>query len=432
MILFLIVVNGVLAMAEFAVIAARKSRLKHRSQEGDRGAAAALELAKEPADFLAVVQIGITLVGVLAGVFGGATIAEIIADWLQTSPLLAPYSSGIAIGLVVVLITITTLIFGELVPKRLALSNPENLAAQLAISMRRLSRWLSPLVRILNAATDLVIRLMHVRPGTETPASEEEIRMLITQATQAGIFHAAEENLVTGVFRLGDRRVGTLITPRTEIEWLDLEDPIEDNLRKIHISSHSGFPVARRSLDEVAGVLVTKDLLRASLDGSPLKLEELLIQPVFLPENTPALTVLEIFKSNEPPLIFIIDEFGGVQGILTVRDILEAIVGEFQVQSPTSEQKIIRRDDGSWLVDGMLPFDEFMEVFQLSDMPDYNRGHFTTLGGFVMSHMGKIPNPGDHFAWMNVHFEIMDMDGLRVDKVLVEKLVVEPNSLENL
>ena len=421
-ILMLILLNGLLAMAEFSVIAARKSLLRKRAREGDQGAAAALDLAKEPADFLAVVQIGITLVGVLAGAFGGATLAAILASWLQTLPLIAPYSNGIAVGLVVIMITITSLIFGELIPKRLALTNPETIAALLANPMKRLSKMMSPLVRLLSGTTDLVLKLMGVKPKVEIPVSEEEIRMLIAQATQAGIFHSMEENLVAGVFRLGDRRAGTIITPRTEIEWLDLDDPIEINLKKVFNSSHSGFPAARNSLDDVVGVLVAKDLLGANLAGTDLRLEDYLFKPVFVPENTPALMLLEIFKTTEPPLIFIIDEYGGVQGLLTLRDILEAIVGEFQVSSPSGEQQITRREDGSWLVDGMLPVDEFMEVFQLTELPNHELGYFATLGGFVMSQLGKIPIAGDQFMFGNLSFEVMDMDGLRVDKVLVEKL----------
>jgi putative hemolysin len=431
MILLLILLNGILAMAEFAVVAARKTRLQQRAKRGDQRAQAALELAKNPADFLSTVQIGITLVGVLAGAFGGATVAEELEEYLNRVSILALYSEGIAVGVVVVSITALSIVFGELVPKRLALNNPERTAAFLAVPMSHLSKAASPLVSLFSNLTGLVLKILKVRRSEEPPVTEEEIRFLIAQASRAGEILQSEEELLARVFRLGDRRAGALITPRTEIEWLDLEDPLDVNLNRISSSTHSCFPVGHGNLDNLLGVVVAKDLLRCHLAGELADLKACLVPPVFIPEKTPALAVLELFKATEPHLVIVIDEYGGVQGLLTIRDILEAIVGDFQVKGRQEVGQIFRREDGSWLVDGMLPVDEFMEAFQVSGMPDHNRGYYETIGGFAMSQLGKIPATGDNFEWGGLRFEIMDMDGLRVDKVLVNKTEAIPRSTDN-
>lgn len=421
MILFLILLNGLLAMSEFAVVTARKNRLQERANRGDRGASAALELAREPTDFLASVQIGITLVGVLAGAFGGATVAQALAARLANIKMLASYSQAIALALVVVLITFFTLVFGELTPKRLALIRPESLAAALARPMRLFARITAPLAWLLSAATDLVLRILRAEEPDEPLVTEDDLKVLISQATRAGVILEAEKNLVSGVFRLGDRRAGMLITPRTEIEWLDLDQPLEQNLRIVTNSQHSRFPVGCGSLDDVQGVVLAKDLLRICLSGAPIDLQEVLIPPIFVPENAPALQVLDVFKTAQPPIVMVIDEYGGLQGLLTIHDILEAFVGEITSWEALGDPSIYRRSDGSWLVDGRLQIDEFMEAFQISRMRDYDRGHYETVGGFAMVELGKIPVTGDQFDWGEYHFEIVDMDGFRVDKVLIKK-----------
>jgi putative hemolysin len=421
MILVLILINGVLAMAEFAVVTARKNRLRQRAIAGDRGALAALDLAQEPSDFLSTVQIGITLVGILAGVFGGATIAEVLAENLSNLSILARYSEGIAVVIVVVFITSLSLVFGELVPKRLALMRPEKLAIVLARPMTVLAKAASPLVRMLGWFTDLLLKVLGMESPDEPSVTEEDLKLLIAQAAQAGVILEAEQDLVAGVFRLGDRRAGTLITPRTEIEWLDLDEPIEINLQKVLQSHHSSFPVARGDIDEVLGVVIAKELLRCCLSGSSIKLENCIVPPVFVPENTPALRVLDIFKTTEPHLVLVIDEYGGLQGLLTIRDILETFVGDIHLRDSSGVPNIYARADGSWLIDGMLPVDEFKEAFQISSMPEYDRGYYATVGGFILYKLGKIPSTGDVFEWGGLRFEVMDMDGLRVDKILVEK-----------
>jgi putative hemolysin len=426
MIVLLVLLNGLLALAEFALVSARKTRLQQLADQGDANAATALEIARQPGEFLSTVQIGITLVGVLAGAYGGATISRWLAERLSRVPFLAPVSQGLALGLVVLTITLLSLVLGELTPKRLALSRPERYALALARPMRSLSVLMRPFVRFLNGVTELVLRLLRVPPSVDASVTEDEIRILIDQATEAGIFQEAEQDMLAGVLRLGDRRVGNLITPRTEIEWLDLEDPFQESLRKVVESAHSRFPVACGSLDDIRGVAQARTLLAAKLDeaqtGGQVDLNGLLLPPVFVPENMPALRALELFRSTHAPLLLVIDEFGGFQGLVTTTDILESVVGDLPLSGKLADQEVVQREDGSLLIDGMYPVDEFLELVDLDTLPDYDRGLFQSLGGFVMNRLGRIPAPGDHFEWKDFRFEVVDMDGLRVDKVLVMRL----------
>lgn len=419
-ILGLILANGLLAMAEIAIVAARKARLQQRAEEGDEKAGIALELAKNPGDFLASVQVGITLVGVLTGAFGGATLAKQISIWVANFPRLTPYSDAIGVGLVVILITYFTLVLGELVPKRLALYRPEDIAAAVAGPMRVTALLISPFVRLLSASTNLVLRLTGVKPSSEPPVTEEEIRVMLDQGTQAGVFAEAEQDMVEAVFRLGDRRVGKLLTPRPEVVWLDTEEVADITQSKILGSVYSRFPVAQGSLDHVIGIVQSKDLLDNLLSGKPLDLLGSLYPPLFVPESMPALKVLELLRHSKVHIALVIDEFGGFQGLVTLFDILESIVGEIPESGERSNLEVIQREDGTWLVDGMLPIDEFKELFHLSELPDESRGYYQTVGGFIMSFLGHIPAASDHFEWSGIRIEVMDMDGMRVDKVLVD------------
>ena len=427
-ILLLIFLNGLLAMGEITFVSVRKARLKHRADRGDEKARLALDLAEDPSDLLSATQIGITLVGILAGAFGGATLAEEIAVLLRKIPSLVPYSDSLALLLVVISITYLSMILGELVPKRLALNNPEGMASRFAGPMQSLSRLTRPLVRFLNFSTDQVLRLIGVKPSQEPPVTEEEIRVLIEQGTQAGIFEEAEQDMVEGVFRLGDRRVGTIMTPRTEIAWLDLDDPLEEIQQEIVASVHSRLPVARGSLDNVVGIVQAKDLLARSFTGQPLDLRAVLSPARFVPESMPALKVLELFQESGVHLVLVIDEYGGVQGLTTTYDILEAIVGDIPELGEAEEPEIVQREDGSWLLDGGLPIDEFKELFGLIQLPEEERGVYQTLGGFIMTSLGRIPTASDHFEWGGLRLEVMDMDGFRVDKVMVQPIGVDsPN-----
>lgn len=418
-ILVLILANGLLAMAEIAFVSVRKARLQYRAEAGDRRAQEALELANNPSDLLSATQIGITLVGILAGALGGATIASQIAALLRNVEVLAPYSNALAIVLVVTVISYLSLILGELAPKRLGLNNAERVASMLARPMRLLTRLTSPVVRFLTFSTDVVLRLLGVQPSDEPPVTEDEIRVLLEQGTEAGVFEEAEQDMVEGVFRLGNRRVGLLMTPRREIAWLDLEDPPEETQRKIIQSVHSRLPVGEGSLDQVVGIVQAKVLLVRILSGEPLDLGAALEPAQFVPESMPALRVLELFRESGVHIALVVDEFGGIQGLVTIYDILEAIVGDIPDVGQVEEPEVVQREDGSWLMDGGLPIDEFKEIFDLSALPEEDRGYYQTLGGFIMTHLGRVPSTSDHFEWAGLRFEVVDMDGFRIDKVMI-------------
>jgi putative hemolysin len=418
-ILVLILFNGVFAMAELAVVSARRARLQQRAEEGDAGARRALEVAESPSRFLSTIQIGITLVGVLAGAFGGATIAQELASVLVGVPFLARYAEAISVGIVVVLVTYLSLVIGELVPKQLALGHPERTAAALVPPIHMLSRAAAPLVRLLTASTNFVIRLLRVQGTPEPPVTEAEIRIMIEQGTQAGVFEEAEQDMVEGVFRLADRRVDAVMTPRTEIEWLDTSDSTEQINQTIMTSSHSRFPVAAGDLDQVLGVVRARDVLGQCLAGDALVLTDMLYSLYFVPESASVLTVLDILKSTGTAMAFVIDEFGGLQGLVTVNDIMEGVVGDLAEAGEVGEPRAVQREDGSWLLDGLLPIDEFKELFDLGPLPGEARGHYQTLGGFVMDYLGRIPAAADRLTYEHLELEVMDMDAHRVDKVLV-------------
>ena len=421
-ILVLILVNGALSMSEIAVITARKERLQQWAEAGNDKARAALNLANSPNLFLATVQVGITLVGVLSGVFGGFKIASDLADWLNLIPALAPYSHTLALGAVVLAISFLSLLIGELVPKRLALDNPERIASFVSPAMRYLSMIASPVVRFLSASTDMALRIMGVKPSTEPPITEEEIKLLINQGTLAGVFEEAEQEMVERVFRLADRRVGVLMTPRKRVTWLDLNDPPEKHRRIITKSIHSRFPVSQGRLNNILGIVHVRDLLIRNLAGRPLNLRAALKQPLFVLETTHVPRVLEMFKESGTDMAMVVDEYGTIEGLVTLKDILEAVVGDLPSVDARDESKVVQREDGSWLVDGLLPVDELKEIFHIKTLPQEKAGHYQTLGGFAMTHLKRIPSAGDRFEFCGLRFEILDMDGHRVDKVLIEQL----------
>jgi len=419
LILLLIVANGVFAMAEMAVVSARKARLQQKAHEGDARARAALVLAESPNRFLSTIQIGITLIGVLAGAYGGATVSPDLAAALRAVPLLAPYSQALALAIVVLSTTYLSLVLGELVPKRLALNDPERIAAALAGTMRTLSVAASPVVRLLSASTDLVLHVLGVVPSAEPPVTQEEIKILLAEGTEAGVFEEIEQDMVESVLLLDARRARGLMTPRPEVVWLDIEDPPEEIRRKIIESSYSHFPVCRGSLDEVLGEVEAKDLLTRCLEGKPLDLKSLLHRPLHVPEVMPSLKVLEAFKSSGTHMALVLDEYGSVQGLVTLTDILEAIVGDIPSAEDLAEPQIVQREDGSWLLDGMLGVEELKELLNITELPGEEQGLYQTVAGFVTSELGRIPGVADHFEWNRLRFEVVDMDGYRVDKVLV-------------
>ncbi len=422
-ILLLLLANGVFAMSELAVVSARKSRLQRLANEGNKKAQAALALANEPNRFLSTIQVGITLVGILAGAYGGATIAEELAPYFKQFPLLANYSETIPLGLVVITITYLSLILGELVPKRIALNNPERIAMGVAIPMRTLAKLGGPVVHLLTASTDLMMRLLRIRPVPETPVTEDEIRDLIEQGTQAGTFDETEQTMMDRVFRFGDRRVTALMTPRTSLEWLDIDDAPEVNQRKIIESLYSRFPVYEGDTDNIIGLVQVRDLLILHLQGKPFDLKAALKEPLFISGSIRASGALELFKLNRTSVALIIDEYGSVQGMITLTDISEAIVGDIESEHDEAGDLVAQREDGSWLLDGMMPVEELKELLQITRMPDEEKNHYHTLAGFVITHLEHIPSVTSRFEWNGFCFEIVDMDGKRVDKVLVMPLL---------
>ena len=418
-ILVLIVANGLFSGAEIAIVSARRHRLQQLAEKGRRSARVALRLADSPNEFLSTVQIGITLIGILSGAVGGATVARKLTPLLAQVPLLAPYSDALGFGLVVAAITFLSVVIGELVPKRLALANPEQLACTMAPTMRWLSRLSAPVVHLLSQSTDALLRLLGVSTSSEPDITEDEIKAMIRQGADSGVFEEVEHDMVQRVLRLGDRTIKTLMTPRTDICWLDVEEPLEASLQEVLESTHSRFPVGKGSLDECLGVVRVRNLLSAKITGHPINLEELMQPPLFVAESTRALSVLEQFKRSGIHIALVTDEFGGVEGLVTLNDLMEGIVGDLPSVDDEEEPLVVTRDDGSWLVDGGLDLDAFTELIDHDIFGIDQEGRYHTLAGFVMHVLERIPREADHFEWQGYRFEVMDMDGKRVDKLLV-------------
>jgi putative hemolysin len=418
-VLLLVLANGLFSMSEMAIVSSRKVRLQQAAERGDRRAQVALELANSPTRFLSTVQVGITLIGVVVGIFSGKTFEEPLKGAIETIGLLKPYAAGLSLTLVALATTYLSLIIGELVPKQIALSNPEAIAISVATPMAALSRITGPAVGLLSASSSLVLKLLNIVPSSDPEVTEEEIRVLIQQGTEAGTFEEAEQEIVERVFELGDRRVNAIMTPRPDIIWLDLDDSFDANKLKLVDSSYTRLPVCSEGLDNVLGILQVNDLLTQSLNGQPLDFTTSLRQPLFIPESTRSLKVLELFKESSVQVALVVDEYGVIQGLVTLDDILEAIVGDLPSTDDDDDQAV-QREDGSWLLEGMMSVEEFRELFDLEDeLPGEQRGNYHTLGGFVITHLGRIPRASDHFEWKQMRFEVMDMDGNRVDKILV-------------
>jgi putative hemolysin len=424
----LLFANGVFAMSEIAIVTARKTRLQHRANQGKRGAATALELANTPDRFLSTVQIGITLIGILAGAFGGATIAEQLAAQIGRVPALAPYSEAISLAIVVLVITYLSLIVGELVPKRIALNNPERIASFVSRPMLWLSKLSAPAVWLLSVSTSFLVKLLQTKQGEEPPITEEEIRVLIEQGTNAGVFAASEQDIVEGALQLDSLRIPQLMTTRLEVNWINIEDAPEKIRWQIINNPYSRLPVCQGQLDNVLGVVKAKDLLIQALKGEPMDLNAAMRPPLFIPESRTALHLLELFKRSHTHLAIVVDEHGAVEGLVTMNDLLEAIVGELPQSGIQAEPYAVKREDGSWLLDGRLTPNEFYEIFpSAGKLPSAEEGAYHTLAGFIMMKLGRLPQVADHFEWNGLRFEVVDMDRRRIDKVLVSSLKAEPN-----
>jgi len=420
-ILALVILNGVLAMAEMAVVSARESRLEQSAQDGSKGAAEALELAKNPNRFLSTVQIGITSIGILSGAFGGATIAEKIAAELHKVAFLAPHSHWLGVAIVVVLITYLSLVLGELVPKRLALDHAERLAVAVAPAMHALAKAATPIVLVLSVSTDFVLRIFGVRPSAEPEVTHDDIMSMLDQGTEEGVFEEGEQDMVERILRLDDRGVSTLMTPRTNIVYIDVDATHEQIMRKISTHPFSRFPVKQHSPDDVIGYVQARDLLLQRVDGPSFDIRKALQPVLFIPEATSALDALERLKKTVADMAVVIDEYGGVLGLVSMNDILEAIVGDVASSEGEPEPEAIRREDGSWLFDGMILTDDLKDALGLDKLPDEDEARYDTLSGLMMAQLGRVPVSGDHFTWGGLRFEVVDMDGRRVDKVLVSR-----------
>ncbi len=411
-------------MSEIAVVSARRVRLQRQAEDGSKGAQIALELAEKPDRFLSTVQIGITLVGILSGAFGGAAIAARVVPYVERVPLFAPYAEGMSFGIVVLFITYFSLVIGELVPKSLALNAPEKVASLVARPMNFISRWTAPVVWLLTTSTALVLKVLRIKESTEATITEEEIKAHIAHGTQIGVLEESEQDMLESVIRLADQRIAALMTPRRQISWLNTEDSTDVIKQKIAESLYSRLPVGDGDLDNVIGFIKAKDLLARVFRNEPLDLQAILKQPLFLPESKTALELLELFKESQTNLAIVIDEFGATEGIVTMNDVLEAIVGDLPVGGILN-QSAVRRDDGSWLLDARLSTAEVKHILGIKDFPEDERGAYQTLAGFVLTRMKTLPRIGDKFDWENYTFEVIDMDGMRVDELLVTPLTAE-------
>lgn len=420
-ILLLVLLNGLFAMSEIAVVSARKPRLQQWADKGDNKARLALQLAEEPDNFLSTVQIGITLIGIVAGVFGGATLAADLALLLETVGLPARYSGPIAAFVVVAAITYLSLVIGELVPKSLGLQHAERIATAVAPVMQRLSRIVYPVVWLLSLSTRFITRLLGVKASQEPSITDEEIAIMLQQGAQVGVFEPEEPEMVRRIFQLSDRTVSSLMTPRHEIIWLDRAGPLDDTRRRMRDKAFSRYPVADDDLDHVVGYMDVKDLVTQNLADAPFDPFATLYQPVYVPETMSALELLERFKEEHVHMALVFDEYGGLEGLVTSTDLLEAIVGNIDLPFAPL---VVAREDNSWLVDGTLPFVELLDLLEV-DAPARD-GSYQTVGGFMLSLLKDVPEEGEYVDWHGYRFEVVDMDGFRVDKVLVSPVTAVP------
>jgi putative hemolysin len=418
-VLLLIIANGVLSMSELAIVSARTARLQQMANEGKRGAAAAIELASDPNKFLSTVQIGMTLIGVLTGAFGGATLADPVSKVLSRVPVLDNWSDQIAVVSVVLVITYLSLVIGELVPKQVALQRAEAIAARIAPAMQTLARVTTPIVALLARSSSVVLAAIGAKDSRGPKVTEEEVRLLIKEGAEAGVFVESQRAIVSEVFKIADRNVGELMTPRHLIDYLDLEQDDAWNRHVMIERPHTIFPVVSGSLDNVLGVVASRDLWHRHVSGKPEGFADAMRPALFVPQLAPVLDVIEQMRSRQSPMALVIDEYGGLDGLLTFNDLISDIIGEIDLADPHAVKGAVQRADGSWLLDGVLAVHEMMELLDIKELPGEEEGRYETVGGFVMDRLGRIPTAGEHVVWDGLVYEVMDMDGNRVDKVLV-------------
>lgn len=422
--IILILVNGLFAMAETAVVSSRKSRLKHRAQHGNKAARVAYKLARNPGRFLATVQIGITVIGILSGAFAEERLAAHVAAWLEPLPWVGPYSDVLSTAILVAALTYFALVIGELIPKRIALMYPESIASAIALPMRWVSQLARPLVKLLDFSTEVLLKLMGVRQPKDTPVTPEELKVLIEEGANAGIFDQTEQDIVTNVFRLAERRASSLMTPRTEIIYLLANESPELVHEKILERPHAFYPIVENHLDHVMGVISAKDIMARVMAGKDVEPTTLMRRPLIVPESISILQMLDSFRQNPAQIAFVADEYGSILGIVTQNQVVEAIVGEMPTVEERHEPNMILKDDGSFVVNGGMAADDLAEKLALPPMP--GRNHYDTVGGFVLMQLQRIPAVGDVFQWGGATFEVLDMDGKRIEKVLV----IPPENLD--
>jgi len=415
-IFFLILLNGFFAMAEIALVSARPARLQPMAAEGDAGAKAAVELKADPSRLLATVQIGVTVIAILSGTLGQATLGEQLEDYFTTLPVISKYAHAAAIAVVVIGISYFSLILGELVPKRIALADAEGIASHLARLMRMLARIGTPIEWLLSTSTDLILKLIPVR-SEPAAVTDEEIGFLLREGVAAGHIPLAETAIVEMALRLGDRRVSAVMTPRTQIEFLDLDDPIDEIRRQIRESSFSRFPVVKGGTHQLVGIAQVKHLLDQVLSEEPFDVRKPVRTPLFLPNTVTVLRALEVFKSTREAMALVVDEYGDLEGLVTLHDILQALVGELP-GGVDADPRVVHRADGSWLFDGMVALDEVKQALRLSHLPGED-ADFHTLGGYLMARLNRVPMVADRVLAGGYRFEVVEMDGRRVDRVLV-------------
>ena len=414
----LIMINGLFAMSEIAIVSSRRSRLEELLRKGNKNAKLVLKLSETPNRFLSIVQVGITLIAILIGVFSGGDFSHRLAKIFLDMGLAEPYTQKLSITLIVFVITFFSIVIGELVPKRIGLGNPESIAMLVAKPMLVLSKIITPFVWLLSISTDLLVKLFNIKPKTASQVTENEIKALLEEGTEFGTIQEIEQDIVERVFHLGDQRIGALMTNRNDIIWLDIEDPVKKNLTKITSSTHSIYPISEKELDDLLGIIYSKDLLLAVINNPKLELKDH-IKPVnIFPSDQNVYQVLEKFKETLIHYGVVVDEYGSVEGVITLNDIMDGLVGDI---TDMDEPEVIQRSEDSWLIDGKLAFFEFLHEFEI-DNDDFTDAQFHTIGGFVIHQLKAIPKTGNTFDWNGYRFEIVDMDGNRIDKIMLTKL----------
>lgn len=422
LIILLVFLNGFLAMSEIAIVSARKGKLRHLAEAGDSRAHAALELANNPTPFLSTIQIGITMIGILAGAFGGATLSEHLAEQLSLIPWLKPSADALGFGIVVFVITYLSLIIGELVPKRIAIDHAEMISCAIAKPMTMTAKIASPVVQFLAHSTEIVLRASSLKPSSDPPISPEELKILLAQGTQAGVFDKSEQDILEEVLSLGERNVAALMTPISSVVWLDVNDSVAMNMGKMMASIHERFPLCDGSIDTIVGIVQAKSAFAEMITSKQVHFRNLAEKPLFILDRLSALQALDSFRQTKTHTAIIVDEYGTIRGLLTLIDVVQSLIGAMPTHGEEPKWQATMREDGSWLIDGRMPVDEFVEMFALPELASSDSSEFATIAGFVLNALQHVPEPSESIEWKGIRFEVVDMDGHRIDKILVSGL----------